>query len=103
MAGPSQVRCVAPTFRVRFTARLLSYAATGIVFFSALLCFAAVTGIVAEIAGALKFKAPTIMLNGDIADRHVEKAKLIADRMLPKPLDIDLLLNEMRTLLAKQG
>jgi hypothetical protein len=34
------------------------------------------------------------MLSGDIADKHIEKARLVADRMLPKPVDVDRLLNE---------
>lgn len=58
--------------------------------------------IVAEIAARLQFKPPTIILTGDIADRHVAKAKLIADRILPKPANINLLLREMETLLAKR-
>jgi two-component system, chemotaxis family, CheB/CheR fusion protein len=58
--------------------------------------------IVAEIAARLQFKPPTIMLTGDIADRHVAKAKLIADRILPKPVDINLLLREIETLLGKR-
>lgn len=62
-----------------------------------------VTGdeIVAEIAARLQFKPPTIMLTGDIADRHVAKAKLVVDRIMPKPVDVNLLLREMAILLAK--
>jgi two-component system, sensor histidine kinase len=56
--------------------------------------------IVAEIAAKLQFKPPTIMLTGDIADKHVEKAKLIAERILPKPVDIMVLLREIEILLA---
>jgi PAS domain S-box-containing protein len=59
--------------------------------------------IVAEIAARLQFKPPTIMLTGDIADSHVAKAKLIAERILPKPVDINLLLREMETLLGKHS
>jgi two-component system CheB/CheR fusion protein len=58
--------------------------------------------IVADIATRLQFKPPTIMLTGDIADAHVRKAKLIADRILPKPVDINLLLREIEILLAKR-
>lgn len=58
--------------------------------------------IVTEIAALLQFKPPTIILTGDIADRHVKKAKLIADRLLPKPVDINLLLREIKVLLAKR-
>jgi PAS domain S-box-containing protein len=58
--------------------------------------------IVAEIAALLQFKPPTIILTGDIADTHVKKAKLIADRLLPKPVDINLLLREIEILLAKR-
>ena len=55
--------------------------------------------IVAEIATSLGFKPPTIMLTGDTADNHVENAKLIADRILPKPVDVNLLLREIENLL----
>lgn len=58
--------------------------------------------IVAEIAAHLQFKPPTIMLTGDIADAHVKKAMLIADRILPKPVDITLLLRDIETLLDKR-
>ena len=57
--------------------------------------------IVAEIAALLQFKPPTIMLTGDIADRHIEKARLVADRILPKPVDINLLLRDIEALLGK--
>ena len=58
--------------------------------------------IVAEIAIRLQSKPPTIMLTGDIADRHVAQAKLIVDRVLPKPVDVNLLLREIETLLGKR-
>ena len=63
-----------------------------------------VTGdkIVAEIATLLGAKPPTIMLSGDISDKHVEKARLIADRMLPKPVDVNLLLEELETLIGRR-
>jgi PAS domain S-box-containing protein len=63
-----------------------------------------VTGdqIVAEIARLLGAKPPTIMLSGDISDKHVEKARLIADRMLSKPVDVNLLLKELETLIGKR-
>jgi two-component system, sensor histidine kinase len=54
--------------------------------------------IVAEIAAILASKPPTIMLTGDISDEHVEQAKKIADRILPKPVDVDLLLHELEIL-----
>jgi len=57
--------------------------------------------IVAEIAALLGFKPPTIMLTGDIADRHIGNAKMIADRTLSKPVDVNRLLREMETLLGK--
>ena len=57
--------------------------------------------IVAEIAAALQFKPPTIMLTGDIAEKHVEKARLIAERILPKPVDIMVLLREIESLLVR--
>jgi two-component system CheB/CheR fusion protein len=55
--------------------------------------------IVAEIAARLQFRPPTIMLTGDIADKHIEKSKLIADRILPKPVDVMVLLHEIEDLL----
>ena len=55
--------------------------------------------IVAEIAARLGFKPPTIMLTGDTADKHVEKVKLVADRILPKPVDVNALLREIKSLL----
>jgi CheY-like chemotaxis protein len=58
--------------------------------------------IVAEIAILLDFKPPTIMLTGDIADKHVAQAKLIVDRIMPKPVDANLLLREIETLLGKR-
>jgi DNA-binding response OmpR family regulator len=57
--------------------------------------------IVTEIAKKLRFKPPTIMLTGDIAETHVEKARLIAERILPKPVDVVVLLHEIETLLAR--
>lgn len=59
--------------------------------------------IIAEIATLLHAKPPTIMLTGDISDRHVAQARKIADRILPKPVDINLLLREIETLLGKHG
>jgi CheY-like chemotaxis protein len=56
--------------------------------------------IVAEIAARLGFKPPTIMLTGDTANKHVEKAKLFADRILPKPVDVNVLLREIDVLLG---
>jgi len=56
--------------------------------------------VVAEIAGILNLKTPTIILTGDIAQKHIEKAKLLADRVLPKPVDIGLLLCEIDTLMS---
>ncbi len=56
--------------------------------------------IVAEIAARLGFKPPTIMLTGDTAHKHVERAKLIVDRILPKPVDVNLLLREIEALLG---
>ena len=57
--------------------------------------------IVAEIASLLNHKPPTIMLTGDISDRHIERALKIADRILAKPVDINLLLRELEILLNK--
>ena len=44
---------------------------------------------------------PTILLTGDIADGHLEKAKAVADRVLPKPVDLNLLLRHMSALLNR--
>ena len=59
--------------------------------------------IVAEIAALLGVKPPTIILTGDLAERHVTKAMRVADRILPKPVDINLLLREFETLLGKRS
>jgi CheY-like chemotaxis protein len=58
--------------------------------------------IVADIAALLHSKPPTILLTGDISDKHLTQARKIADRILPKPVDINVLLREMETLLAKR-
>jgi CheY-like chemotaxis protein/two-component sensor histidine kinase len=57
--------------------------------------------IVAEIATLLHAKPPTIMLTGDLSEKHLERAKRIADRILPKPVNINLLLREIETLLDR--
>jgi PAS domain S-box-containing protein len=59
--------------------------------------------VVAEIAVSLGFKPPTIMLTGDIADKHLRQAKLVADRILPKPVDVALLLSCMSALLEQKA
>jgi hypothetical protein len=41
------------------------------------------------------------MLTGDISDKHIERALKIADRILPKPVDINLLLRELEILLNR--
>ncbi len=56
--------------------------------------------VVAEISNWLGFKPPTIMLTGDISDKHVAQARLIVDRIMPKPVDINLLLREIEGLLS---
>ena len=57
--------------------------------------------IVAEIATLLHTKPPTIMLTGDLSDEHIERAKRIADRILPKPVNVNLLLREIESLRGK--
>jgi PAS domain S-box-containing protein len=57
--------------------------------------------IVAEIAALLHHKPPTIMLTGDISDKHIARILKIADRILPKPVDVNLLLRELEILLNK--
>jgi CheY-like chemotaxis protein len=62
-----------------------------------------VTGdeLVSEVATRLQFKPPTIMLTSDTS-AYAGQAKLIADRILPKPVDINVLLHEIRELLRRQ-
>jgi len=62
-----------------------------------------VTGeeLVAEVATRLQFKPPTIMLTSDTS-AHAGQAKSIADRTLPKPVDINALLREIEDLLGRQ-
>ena len=55
--------------------------------------------VVGELAEALGRKPPTIVLTGDISDRQIGKARAVADRILPKPVDIDVLLREFDGLL----
>jgi PAS domain S-box-containing protein len=55
--------------------------------------------IIAELAVALGAKPPTIMLTGDIAERHVAKARLVAELILPKPVDVNIVLREIARLL----
>jgi DNA-binding response OmpR family regulator len=57
--------------------------------------------IVSQIAERLKFKPPTIMLTGD-AGQHFDEDKSIADRILLKPVDFNVLLNEIEQLLRKR-
>jgi CheY-like chemotaxis protein len=54
--------------------------------------------LVAAIEARLKFKPPTIMLTSVTAPQH--EAKSIADRILPKPVDINVLLHEIEDLLG---
>ena len=56
--------------------------------------------IIAEITSLLGCKTPTIILTGDIGDRQVAQARLIADRIMRKPVDVEMLLREMDTLLS---
>ncbi len=57
--------------------------------------------ILAELGAMLHGKPPAILLTGDIADKHLEKAKTVADRILPKPVDVNLLLREMAALIGR--
>jgi DNA-binding response OmpR family regulator len=57
--------------------------------------------IVVEIAARLKFTTPTIMLTGS-ASEQVKSAKSFADRILAKPVDINVLLREIEGLLHKR-
>jgi DNA-binding response OmpR family regulator len=55
--------------------------------------------IVAEVATRLHFKPPTIMVTG-ISDQNVGNARSFADRILAKPVDIHVLLQEIDGLLG---
>ena len=57
--------------------------------------------IVLEIVARLQFRPPTIMLTG-APGQHPEKAKSIADRTLIKPVDFNVLLQEIEYLLGKR-
>ena len=57
--------------------------------------------IVVEIVARLQFKPPTIMLTGT-AGQPVDKAKAFADRILPKPIDTEVLLREIEALLGSR-
>ncbi len=59
--------------------------------------------IVAEIGALLDPRPPTIMLTGDISEKHIARALKVVDRILPKPVDINLLLREIETLLNERG
>jgi CheY-like chemotaxis protein len=62
-----------------------------------------VTGeeLVKEVATRLQFKPPTILLTSDTG-ANGERAKAIADRILPKPVDVNTLLREIGDLLGRQ-
>jgi len=55
--------------------------------------------LVAAIAARLKFKPPTIMLTSVTACQN-KNTKSVADRMLPKPVDINVLLHEIEDVLG---
>jgi len=55
--------------------------------------------IIADIVARLQFKPPTIVLSGGATGPHAAKIKSIADRILPKPVDIETLLHEIDELL----
>lgn len=57
--------------------------------------------IVAEIAERLRFKPPTIMLTSADLNQHPGSGQSIADRILPKPVDIHVLIREIECLLGK--
>lgn len=55
--------------------------------------------LLAELAPLLPVKHATILLTDDLAGKCLENAQAIADRVLPKPVDADLLLRHMMQLL----
>jgi two-component system CheB/CheR fusion protein len=57
--------------------------------------------ILAELLPLLPIRPPTVLLTGDIADKHLERARTVADRVLSKPVDVNLLLREMAALLGR--
>jgi PAS domain S-box-containing protein len=59
--------------------------------------------IVAEIAARLGFRPPTIMLTSANLSKHLGIDQSIADRILPKPVDINVLLSEIECLLGKSA
>jgi CheY-like chemotaxis protein len=54
--------------------------------------------VVTAIATLLRFKPPVILLTGS-PSRHIGAVKSFADRLLAKPVDIDVLLREIENLL----
>jgi len=57
--------------------------------------------ILAELLPLLAIRPPTVLLTGDIADKHLARARTLADRVLSKPVDVNLLLREMAALLGR--
>ena len=57
--------------------------------------------ILREIGTFLPVMPPTILLTGDIADKHLEKVKGVVNLILPKPVDVNLLLRHMAELLGQ--
>jgi PAS domain S-box-containing protein len=57
--------------------------------------------ILAELVPMLASRPPTILLTGDIADKHLATARNRADRVMSKPVDVDVLLREMASLLGR--
>ncbi|MDE2348010.1 MAG: PAS domain S-box protein [Gammaproteobacteria bacterium] len=57
--------------------------------------------ILREIKTFLPVMPPTILLTGDLADKHLEKVKGVVDMILPKPVDVNLLLRHMAELLGQ--
>jgi PAS domain S-box-containing protein len=57
--------------------------------------------VLAELAALLPVRPPTILLTGDIDDKHLKKAGAMAERILPKPVDVNLLLSHMGALLGR--
>jgi PAS domain S-box-containing protein len=56
--------------------------------------------ILTDLNAVLEVKTPAIILTGDIADRHLAQARSLADRILYKPTDVNLLLKTISELLA---
>jgi PAS domain S-box-containing protein len=59
--------------------------------------------VMAELAPLLARRTPTIMLTGDVLDEHLIGAQRVSDRVLSKPVDAGVLLQEITSLLRSRN